>query len=121
MRLFYSKIKSVDGDTVRIKWNGLGWYVRIVGLDTDEMTENIKRAIRQKEILDSFLRKWIKPKLIAEIANSREGWPYIKHHNGRFLCKMYVWQWTKLGYVDYAKYMIDTKNVKKGSRWNTGG
>jgi endonuclease YncB( thermonuclease family) len=119
MKLRYSKIKSVDGDTIRIKWRGLAWYVRIVGLDTDELNgPKHNRAIKQQAILDSYLSKWIKPRVIAEVGETREGWPVIKHHNGRFLCRVLVWSWRRLWFVDYAKLMVNNGNVKRGSKWN---
>jgi len=110
----------VDGDTLRVKWQGLAWYVRIVGLDTDELNgPKHKRAVEQKGELDRFLKRWIfRPRLIAETAKSRKGWQYIRHHNGRWLCRLYVWSWSRFWWMDYAEYMVKTGQVKKGSRWN---
>lgn len=119
-RLYHAKIVNVvDGDTVRILWQGLAWYVRIVGLDTDELEgPQHKRAVRQTKILQRFVRRWFKPRIIAETGKSREGHQFIRHHDGRWLCRVYVWKWSRFWWVDYSKHMVKTGNVKRGSKWN---
>lgn len=118
MRLRYRKAKAIDGDTLRIKWKGLAWYVRIIGLDTDEISgPHKKRALEQKEELERHLRRWPKAKIVASVHKTRtEKWKYLKHHNGRFLCHVYIWKWFR--YVNYADYMKSKGMVKRNSKWN---
>jgi hypothetical protein len=93
--------------------------VRILGLDTDEINgPHHKRALEQQAVLDGFLRRWIKPRIVADMGKTHDGWKVIKHHNGRFLCRVMVWSWRRLWWIDYSEYMINSKQVKRGSKWN---
>jgi len=120
-RIKYQKAKAVDGDTLAILYNGERRYVRVVGLDTDEMNDECKkkqkRARAAKRVFERKLEACcIKPRLYGTQGKSREGWLYWHNHNGRLLAKVYIWRWWR--FVDYADYMKERKMVKKGSRWN---
>jgi len=122
IKLRYSDYIVVDGDTLRVKTRGEWRYVRIIGLDADEMSANGskgKRARQQARKLKTFMRRWPKPKLKAKtgMVRNKRGY-FFNHHNGRILAFIYVWSWRSLGYVDYASYMKSRKMVKKNSRWN---
>lgn len=120
-RIRYKDVRVVDGDTVHMLIKGVRWTARIRGLDTDELNGKYHdRAVQQKKELERLFSKWVKPRIYAEIRESRQGWPYIKVDNsGRWLCEVkirsFFWRW-----VDYADYMIGKGMVKKNSKWNTG-
>jgi len=127
MRLRYYKARAVDGDTLRVVLKGapkilMVKYVRIIGIDTEELsdTNNRKRikAIQAKEECHRWLKSFIKPRLFAVECKSHEGDPYLKNHNGRILCRMMIWKWTKMKWVDYADHIIDKKLHKRESKWN---
>lgn len=120
MRIKYQHYHIVDGDTIKVLWGGLGWSIRIYGLDTDEINgSQYRRGVDQKTILIKFFSKIMRPRLYALISESREGWPQIKTDGyGRWLCCVRVWSWKRFRYMDYSRYMVDTGNVKKGSKWN---
>ena len=121
-RIRYKKAIAVDGDTLAILYKGERRYVRVLGLDTDEITStNKKERTKAKAAKNIFERKlnkcFIKPRLYGIQGKSREGgWPFWKHHNGRILAHVYIWRWFR--FIDYADYMKSRKLVKKNSRWN---
>lgn len=120
IRVRYRRAKAVDGDTLRVLWNNEARYIRIVGVDTHELSSKNKTEKEKAEIathlLDRFFKKIFKPKIYAFQGQTRDGWPYLKAHSGRLLCKVYVWRY--IWYVDYAEYIIKKQLHKKRSKWN---
>lgn len=128
-RIKYKKATVVDGDTLKIVVKGkprplMTKYIRIVGIDTDEMKDpdpaKRLRAKRATIELERLMKKRIKPRLFGSISKSREGWPYFKNHNGRLLCTMMIWRWRPMGWHDFADHMIGKGLHKRGSKWNKG-
>lgn len=120
IRVRYRRVKAVDGDTLRILWNNEARYVRIIGVDTHELSSRNKNNKHKAELattlLQRFLNCFFKPRIYAFQGYTRDGWPYLKSHGNRLLCKVYIWNW--LWYVDYSKWVIRKGLHKKGSKWN---
>lgn len=127
-RIKYKAFKVVDGDTVKILVKGkpaqlMSQTVRIVGIDTEEMTDDRaarrRVAIESKMLLSGLMRSYIKPRFLCRVKKSREGWPmYETDAYGRLLCVVKVWHWPAMKWLDYADIVISMGLHKKGSKWN---
>ena len=120
-KIKYTKVKAVDGDTLAILHKGERRYIRVTGLDTDELSSDCKKERRRaktaKKVFEKKLQHcFIKPRLYGTKGKSREGWPYWRNHNGRILASVYVWRWFR--FISYSEYMKKRKLVKKNSKWN---
>jgi len=119
MKLRYSAYEVIDGDTVKLmKHNGEWVTVRIIGLDTDELSgRHKKRGFQQKKKLEGFMKAFIKPRFKMKVTKLKKGgWKTQRDKYGRVLAKVTVWRW--LWFVDYAQHMKDKKMVKRNSKWN---
>ena len=127
-RIKYKKYKVVDGDTVKLLVKGkpmelMSQGVRIIGVDTEEMSDDRARqkrlAIEAKKLLNELMRCYIKPRLYCRVKKTREGWAsYERDAYGRLLCVVKVWHWPAMKWLDYADLVISMGLHKKGSKWN---
>lgn len=115
--MIYSKIEVVDGDTIKYRsWPfGLEEVCRIEGLDCDEM--GTKRGEDQKRVLERICARWFfKPYIVVRYRKGRLGRKVKRCGRGRAIVRVYMWSWR--GYRDYSRYMVQSGQVKRGSKWN---